>query len=220
MKSLTDMAGDLNTSTAQVLTALRIVGTRAGVQDLAEWAAKETEGYDEGDELPPHRVWRATIVGSLHNPMQGFVPEVHLSDFAIAEEHRERATTFECRQGVAVIEASLEDDREGGGKFAMESPNLAMLINTGPIRSHAWTCTHASAQFSKARLQDVVNRTRQTALGLCLKCEEEGIELKWSEGDDTSQEERAQWRRILREEGTKVALRAAWETVRGVVMGG
>ena len=123
-------------------------------------------------------------------------------------------------KGVAVIEGSLEDDREGGGKFGTESPNLAMLINTGPMRNEAWTCTHASARFSKARLQDVVNRTRQKALGLCLKCEEEGIELQWSEGDDTSQEERTQWRRTLREEGTKVALRAAWETVRGVMMGG
>ena len=220
MRSLTDMAGDLNTSTAQVLTALRIVATRAGVKDLADWAAKEMEGYGEGDELPPHRVWGATIVGSLHNSMQGFMTDVHLGDFAIAEEHRERATRFHCRQGVAVIEGSLENTKEGDKSFGIELPNLAMLINTGPMRSDGWTCTHASARFSSVRLQEVVNKTRQTALGLCLKCEEQGIELHWSGGDDTSQEEREQWRKTLQEEGTKVVLRAVWETVQRVVMGG
>ena len=40
MKSLTDLAGNLDASTAQVLTALRIVATRAGVEEIAAWAAK------------------------------------------------------------------------------------------------------------------------------------------------------------------------------------
>ena len=219
MRSLTDMAGDLNTSTAQVLTALRIVATRGRVEELAAWATKETVGYDERDELPPHRVWKATIVGNLYNPAQAFMREAHLGDFAIDEKLREKATTFECRQGVGVIEASLEDDTDGDGTFAIELPNLAMLINTGPMRSKAWTCTHASARFSKARLQEVVNRARQTALGLCLQCEEQGIELHWSEGNDTTREERAKWRDTLREEGTRVALKAAWETFQKVFMG-
>ena len=219
MRSLTDMAGDLNSSTAQVLTALRIVATRAGVNDLAEWAARETEGYSEEDALPAHRIWRATIIGSFHNPMQGFMTDVQLGDFAVAEEHREYATTFHCRQGVAVIEASLGDDKDGSGNFGIEVPNLVALINSGPMRSHVWTCTHADARFSKVRLQDVVNRARQTALGLCLKCEEDGVELHWSGGAEATQEERTQWRSTLRDEGTKVVLRAAWETLREAVFG-
>ena len=220
MRSLTDMAGDLNTSTAQVLTALRIVATRAGVEDLAEWATKELEGYEAGDDLLPHRVWRATIVGSLHNPMQGFLTDVHLSDFAIAEQHRKEATTFHCRQGIAVIESSLRTDEGRKRNFEISQPNLAMLVNTGPMSNESWTCTKASARFSRILLEDVVNKARQTALRLCLECEGQGIELQWSEGGETSQEERAQWRRTLREEGTRVALRAAWEPIRGMLMGG
>lgn len=68
MKSLTAMAGDLDVSTEQVLTALRIVATRAGVDELAAWAAKELEGYDEEDTLPTHRSWELTILANLYNP--------------------------------------------------------------------------------------------------------------------------------------------------------
>ena len=56
MKSLTDLAGNLDASAAQVLTALRIVAARADVEEIVEWAAKELEGYQEEDELPAHRI--------------------------------------------------------------------------------------------------------------------------------------------------------------------
>ena len=69
MKSLTDLVGNLDISTEQVLTALRIVATRAGIHELAEWAARELEGYGAEDELPAHRSWRLSIVASLHNPV-------------------------------------------------------------------------------------------------------------------------------------------------------
>ena len=42
MKSLTDLAADLDVSTEQVLIALRVVATRAGVEDLADWEGKST----------------------------------------------------------------------------------------------------------------------------------------------------------------------------------
>ncbi len=73
MKSLTDLAGNLDASTAQVLTALRIVATRADVGEITEWAAKELEGYAEDDELPAHRTWKLTIKANLHNPLQGYL---------------------------------------------------------------------------------------------------------------------------------------------------
>ena len=50
MRSLTDMAADLDVSTEQVLTTLRVVASRAGLEELAEWSAKELEGYGEKDE--------------------------------------------------------------------------------------------------------------------------------------------------------------------------
>ena len=152
MKSLTDLAGNLDVSTEQVLAALRIVATRARINELAGWAAKELEGYEAEDELPAHRSWKLTIVASLHNPMQGFITDIHVGDFAISEKLREDATTYRCRDGIGQIE-DLLSDRETE-PLAVEHPNLAQLVNSGPmLRGAGWRCTHATAKFSPQHLK-------------------------------------------------------------------
>ena len=211
MKSLTDLAGNLDASTAQVLTALRIVATRADIEEIVEWSARELEGYKEGDELPAYRIWNLTIKASLHNPHQAFMPEVNIPELAIEERYRKDATTYSCRDGVWQIENMLAnlDSKELG----VEYPNLAYMINTGPMIGDGWRCTHANAVFSPVHLTTIVNNARQTALGFCLECEKEGVDLRWGEDDQTAPEERARWFAMIKEEGTKLILRGAWETV-------
>lgn len=220
MKSLTDLAGNLDVSTAQVLTALRIVATRAEVEDLARWAAKELEGYEERDELPRHRIWKLTIVATLHNPMQGAIRDAHLGDFAINENQREAATTFFCRDGVGNLEAMLtaHETRGGGGTFGAEHRNLTALINSGPVVGKGWSCTHAMAQFSPANISKVVNTARQTALTLCLECEKNGIDLQWGVSENTNSPERTTWINILKEEGTRAIIRDTWSAIRGALV--
>lgn len=218
MKSLTDMAGNLDMSAAQVLTALRIVATRAGIDEIAEWAAKELEGYHEEDELPAHRTWRLSIKANLVSPIRDIMKDVPLGDFAIEEKHRANATSFHCRDGVWQIEQMLSG--EVTEKFGAVIPNLMMLINKGPLLNGGWTCTHATAEFSPIHLTTIVNKARQTALGLCLECEKQGIELRWGEDESTDPEERAKWLNIVKDEGTKVIIRSAWETVWKNIFGG
>ena len=223
MKSLTDLAGDLDISTEQVLTALRIVATRAGVEDLAGWAAKELEGYEEDDELPAHRSWGLTILASLHNPMQGFIQSTHVGDFAIDKQHRETVTTYHCRDGVGQIEnlLSAQSSEDKGQPLSVEHPNLAQLINRGPmLRRGGWTCTHAAAQFSPMHLSTIVNKARQTALRLCLECENRGVDLQYGETDSTTPQERKAWLDTLKQEGTRIIIRDVWTTLRDFAMGG
>ena len=220
MKSLTDMAGNLEITTEQVLTILRIVATRAGVQELAEWTVKELEGYRKEDQIPTHRIWPLQITASLHNPRQGFLHSVHVGDFAIGEKHREKATTYNCRDGVGEIERLLSD--QGGDDknrpMGVEHPNLAQLINNGPMIRGGWICTHATAEFSPVHLMAVVNRARQTALKLCLECEEKEITLLY-ESDESTSKERKAWKETLKQEGTKIIIQSGWDAVRNYFLG-
>ena len=209
MKSLTDMAGNLDVSTAQVLTALRIVATRAGVTEVATWAAKEMEGYGPTDELPPHRSWKLSIVGTLRNGSQVW-PDCDLGDLSIADQGRAEATTYCCRDGVGNLERMLANQQSDDGHWAAEHPNLAALVNTGPLLGPGWQCTRATAKFSRLHLEEVVSRARHTALTLCLECEAKGVEIQWAPDDDTSNAERRKWLNTLRQEGTKVVFKAAW----------
>lgn len=214
MKSLTDLAGNLDISTEQVLTALRIVAVRAGVKDLAKWASKELEGYEEKDELPKHRSWGLTVVASFRNPMQGFFSDMHVGDFAIAKQHRDSVLTFHCREGIGPIESSISNN-SGVGSLGVEHPNLAQLVNSGPmVLGEGWQCTHAKATFSSMHLRGVVNRARQTALKLCLECEENGMDLLFETDDSASAREQKEWRKVIKSETTKAIIRDAWAGVR------
>ena len=207
MRSLTDMAADLGVSTEQVLTTLRVVASRAGIDELAAWAAKELEGYGEKDELPTHRRWQLTIVADLYNPYQAFVPQAHVP---IAEKYRRTATTYCCREGVGQLEDGL-GDKLGNSVTGVEHPNLAEIV--GASLQLGWTCVRAHAEFSSMHLREIVNRSRQTALTFCLECEKKGITLQYYGADDdsrTASEERKTWSDLLRQESTKLALKDIW----------
>lgn len=211
MKSLTDLAGNFDVSTVQVLTALRIVATRAGVDEIVEWTEKELEGYQKEDGLPEHRIWKLSIKANLHNPIQGSIQDMHLGDIAIAKKFRKQATTNYCREGVWQLESMLSG--QSTQRLGVEHPNLAQLINAGNLLSEGWTCTHANAEFSPIHLQRVINKARQTAIKFCLECEKKGIDLRWGDDENTTPAERDRWLRMITEESTKNALRTAWETV-------
>ena len=206
MRSLTDMAADLDVSTEQVLIALRVVAARAGVDDLADWAAKELEGYAEEDELPTHRRWELTIVASLYNPYQAFVRRANVP---IAREYREKATIYNCRDGVGQIESALS--AAGHSKpMGVEHPNLAQVVNAS--LQWPWACVQADAEFSSMHLKTIVDRARYTALKLCLECEKKGMVLEYygGDGDNATPRERNAWRTVLTQETTKLAIKDAW----------
>ena len=216
MLFLADMVGNLDVPTEQVLTQLRIVATRAGVEDLANWAKKELDGYGEADELPPHRRWSLSIVGSYHNPMQGLIQNVHISHTAIAEDVRERVTIHRCRDGVGEIEALLSD-HDGGSPLGVEHPNLTELINRGPTHSPGWLCVEARAQFSPVHLRTIVSKARQSALTFCLECEKKGLPLLYEANDGATSEERGAWLQTLKLEATKLLMKDVWGSVWGAL---
>ncbi len=218
MRSLTDMVGNLDIPTEQVLTQLRIVATRAQVEDLANWAMKELEGYEEEDELPPHRRWALSIVGSFHNPMQGFVRNADIPHSAIDPALRERVTIHQCRDGVGQIEALLTA-HDGGSPLGVEHPNLAALINEGPTHSPGWLCVEAKAQFSPGHLRTILSRVRQSALTFCLECEKKEVYLQYESNGGATSEERGAWIRTLRLEATKLVMKDVWNRVWDALVG-
>ncbi len=209
MRSLTDMAADLEVPTEQLLTSLRVVATRAGIEELAEWAARELEGYAEEDEVPAYRCWELTIVASLYNPYQAFIQRAHVP---IAEKYRESATIYRCRDGVGQVESVLSAN-SGAGPVGVEHPNLSRIVSASLQRP--WTCVEARAEFSPLHLKRIVDKARQAALNLCLECEKKKIVLQhYGAEDDAPPRDRTAWTATLSEEATKLAIKDAWASVR------
>lgn len=214
MKLLTDVVADHDTSVTQILTAVRVIATRAGVPELAEWAGKEAGGYAQDDVLPPHRIWNLTIVADLHNQFQGHLRNVHVGAIALPEPQQQQATTYHCRDGVGELDALLLRGKGKRQPLGVEHPNLAAMVNRGPALGEGWICTHASAQFSPVHLMGIVTKARQTALTLCLECESKGIELRWLGNEADDKGDYGDWLRILRTENTKEGIKAVWTVIR------
>ena len=197
-----------------------MIAARSGISDLAGWATKEAGGYALDDELPAHRIWDLTVTGNLHNPYQGFFPNVDLGPAAIPEQFRQQATSYRCRDGVGDLETMLSVAKRQSQTFAVEHPQLAHMINAGGLVAEGWTCTQASAQFSPVHLMNIVTKARQTALTLCLECESAGVELHWLGGESDPTEQHSAWLRTLRDENTKEAIKAVWFAIRKALFPG
>ena len=208
MRSLTDLAADLDVSTEQVLVALRVVAYRAGVDELAEWAAKELEGYHKDEELPPYRQWRLTIHADVYNPYQAFVPD---AEIPLPEKFR-KATIYRCYDGVGRLERLLADDTDG--QMGVENPDLSRIVSAS--LHPGWTCVRARAIFASGHLKEIVDRTRQTALKFCLECEKKGIVLHFHSGGEevkADSQQRTSWTSSLSLEAAKLALKEIWSQV-------
>lgn len=208
MRSLTDLAADLDVSTEQVLVALRVVAYRAGVDELAEWAAKELEGYDQDEELPPYRQWRLMIRADLYNPYQAWVPD---AEIPLPEKFR-KATIYRCYNGVGRLERILADDSDG--QLGVEHPNLSQIVSAS--LQPGWTCVRARATFAPGHLREIVDRARQTALKFCLECEKKGIVLHFYSGGEeveADSQQRTSWTSPLGLEAAKLALKEIWSQI-------
>ena len=205
MRSLTDLAADLDVSTEQVLVALRVVAYRAGVDELAGWAAKELEGYGTDEELPPYRQWRLTIRADVCNPYQAFVPD---AEIPLPGKFRE-ATIYRCYEGVGRLEHLLAEDNDG--QMGAENPDLQRIVSAS--LQPGWTCVRARAVFAPGHLKEIVDRTRHTALKFCLECEKKGIVLHFYSGGEeveADSQQRTSWSSTLGLEAAKLALKEIW----------
>lgn len=209
MRSLTDLVADLDVSTEQVLIALRVVASRADVDDLAEWAAKELEGYGVEEKLPPYRQWQLTIRADVYNPYQAFVPDAEIP----LPERFKKATIYHCFDGVGRLERLLTDDTDG--HLGAEIPNLSAIVSAS--LQPGWTCIRARAIFASGHVRGIVDRTRQTALKFCLECEKKGIVLHFyssrEEVEVDSQQQWATWTSSLGLETAKLAIKEIWSKV-------
>ena len=92
------------------------------MDELAEWAAKELEGYaysEEGEELPPYRRWHLTIRADVYNPYQAFVPD---AEIPLKEKFR-KAAIYHCFDGIGRLGRLLDKDTDG--QLGAEHPDLS-----------------------------------------------------------------------------------------------
>ena len=162
-----------NSSTADVLRAIRALAERIGSGDLADWADRELHGYAEGDPVPPYRgPFTAEIHVRYEGRPDGLSP---LPRTAFAAELRD--TKLMRFYQVTVMDPVEQLERLGGGTLvrpwgAVHVDLVNQVIDIGGLSVPAGeTIVAAENRLAGSVVRAIVNAVRSRALGLALTLE-------------------------------------------------
>ena len=182
MRTLLGAAVEEEMSTAQLLHIMRVLSVRSQSIELAKmepWATKEADGYEDGEELPDHRVWQLEVRATLYDPRQGLMSSnVMLPPVVLGDKWKE-ITTYRCTTGITTIERSLGWPQERGRHdevMEVEHPHLLQAVEQA--RGVLWNCLEAKARFSSGHLVGVVETARAKVRSFALECERSGLPIQ------------------------------------------
>ena len=212
MKTLVELFTDESTSTALILTEVRIAATRANLDEVETWAQKESEGYTEKDEVPDRRKIRVQIMCDVQAGFN-FQMGVDLSTY-VPSQFKE-VLTHECRTGIKTIE-EMVGKKKTAGMIAVMRPGLAAMVNT-KYKTAERECQRATAMFPDTALREIVEKARQRALTFCLDCEKEGLTFLATSGEGEQPEKRDQYLKTLAAEALRTGAKEIWKRIIGEI---
>jgi len=101
--------GNENANLADALVKTRILASKLGNKQLADWCRYELSGYPSDVEVPPYRRIVLTLLGTISNGYYRY-PNRPLPTLHLEPEQREYFTRASVRQGISAIQAWIGKD--------------------------------------------------------------------------------------------------------------
>lgn len=101
--------GKENVDLADALVKTRILASRLGNKQLADWCRFELSGYPSGAEVPPYRKISLTLVGTVSNGAYQH-PNRALPLRHLTQEQRDHFTKRSVTEGVSAIQSWIGKD--------------------------------------------------------------------------------------------------------------
>ena len=184
LKDIRNAALEADVPIATVLRKCAVLGTQLKNNDLRDWALQELKGYDNEDDVPEYRRVPTPLMGNFTGRFGSGYTNVGVPAVNLPEKLRERARSAVFTQGVAGLEALLEDS-DGAGNLTFSWPGdwLTWIHNKskwndGMILYAAWQIV------GKANIAEMIDAIRNRVLEFCLRLEREIPELM-SDDDDS-----------------------------------
>lgn len=107
LRDIQDGATEDSVSLATLLRKVKLLATRLGVREIAEWVGRELSGYEDNAELPSYRgPFGATVVGDAMGPFGLQYKNYPFPEMALAEKYRDsHLFKLYFMQGVAELES-------------------------------------------------------------------------------------------------------------------
>ena len=128
LRDIQDGATEDSVSLATLLRKLKLLASRLGVKEIAEWANRELQGYSDGENLPPYRgPFEARVIGDIAGPFGSGYKNLPFPKNALPETfHEGNLFKLYFTQGVAELEALTAIDN-------LRSPWPADVVAALPV---------------------------------------------------------------------------------------
>jgi len=93
-----------------VLRRCMVLAARLDSARLEEWIRHESDGYPDGTQVPPYRVWPLHVQGNFSGPFGSGVKNGEIPISCIPERLRKRCTTYSASESISAIEELLTQE--------------------------------------------------------------------------------------------------------------
>ena len=156
-------------ATSDLLRKCLILAYRLRNVPFREWVERELDGYPSEAELPPYRRGhRGTLKAQVVNPVR-YASGVPVPSFLLPEWYRDRATRFEFREAIAILE-SLVGDAQSSGRTMLHSPIPPEVFADIEV-FEGFSTVGMDAQLSVSVVAGVIDQVRSRALRFALEME-------------------------------------------------
>ena len=101
-------AVDASSDVGTLLRKCKLLAARLQSQPLEDWVIWESDGYPKNIEVPNYRIWSLEVKGHFVGPLGSGIRNAPIPLVCLPERTRKAYERYECRQSIAIIEASLE----------------------------------------------------------------------------------------------------------------
>lgn len=165
MKLINDLVEDLTSSSTSIESCLlkaKVLAHQIGDEDFKKWVNDEINGYSQESKVPPYRIVKLTILGTVSNGYYRYsdrpLPTLH-----IEESIRNNLTTQSIRNGISNI-SNLIDTEE---KYAVHiAPEFYGIFNKN--FSEGYEVEYAKGVHSVGAMQGIITQIKSRLLDFLL----------------------------------------------------
>lgn len=163
LSEIQNAAVDANVPLANVLRKCAVLGAELKNDELRDWALRELNGYQDGDDVPEYRRAQSQVFGNVAGPFGSGFKNVAIPALAMPEHLREMSHAVVLSQGVAGLTELLE---MGDIRQPMPGDWLIAVQQHGSIQGNLYA---AWRPLSKSVVVDALDAIRNRILEFCLR---------------------------------------------------
>ena len=177
-------------SVTNILRKAKILAQLLKLNDFKIWIQNELSGYQDKNDLPNYRVFRATNLGTFSGPFQSGVKNMVIPTYNLPESVRDFAEFLKFFDGIGALEGMVDSNSNSlQRKWSQE----AIILARDSIQiSGGMVLVDAHSPIPKHAISGIIDNVKNKLLDFVIDLEDAMEAKDSSNSEDLSQTEKEQ----------------------------